>query len=62
MKPLAFALAILAALVLFAPRAPAGGGSMCLHQSECGDPRHFVCVADCDTCSVGHCVKIRVLP
>lgn len=62
MRRLAFALAIFTSIVIFATRAPAGAGSICMHQTECGDPHRFVCVADCETCSVGHCVKLRVLP
>lgn len=62
MKPLAFALAIFTLGVCFAPRAPAMPGAMCERQAECGDPHWNVCVADCDACRVGHCVRVHVLP
>lgn len=56
------ALAVVVATLLFSPRAPAGPGSMCSHHADCGDPHRYVCVADCDTCDVGHCLKLHVLP
>lgn len=50
------------AALLVTTIASAESGSICHRVSECGPADRWVCVAACDTCSVGHCTAMHVLP